>query len=277
MGPPPRASGGHAPLVRGAPAAHTVHMAERARTGRDAAASFVHSTQPSGADVLRVAVFRPAGFDAAASWPALLFLHGMGECGGDGRKHLTVGLAPAMLANLERWPFVVLFPQKPVLEDEWRHHEPALLALLDRAASEHRVDPQRVGVTGISQGGHGAWDLARRHPARFAAVAPVCGYPATPARGWREFERARDWSIERAREAAADVADALRGTPVWAAHGTQDPIVPVAFTDVVVEALRARGARPVYERLVGVRHAAWEPAYADPAFAEWLRERLGAR
>lgn len=276
MEPPPRASRGIL-LVRGARVAHTGGAMPHGTDDGRGAASFVHTTQASGADTLRVAVFRPAGFESGASWPALLFLHGMGECGGDGMKQLSVGLAPAMMANLARWPFVVLYPQKPVLEDEWRFHEPALLALLDRAASEQRVDPRRVGVTGISQGGHGAWDLARRHPARFAAVAPVCGYPATPARGWRDFERQRDWTIERARAAANEVADALHATPVWAAHGTLDPVVPVAFTDVVVEALRARGARPTYERLVGVLHAAWEPAYANPALPEWLRAQLGER
>lgn len=241
------------------------------------AASFVDATGPSGNGVLRASIYRPANFDPAVSWPCILFLHGMGECGADGARQLSVGLAPAILARPERWPFVVLFPQKPAPEDEWEDHEAALLALLDRAVREHGVDPARVAITGLSQGGHGTWELARRHPGRFAAVAPICGYPAPPARGWKVFDRARDWTIEAARASAAGIADALRDEPVWTVHGDADPIVPVDFTDAVVDALRARGAQPTYERLAGVGHDAWTDAYGGPALAAWLRTRLGAR
>lgn len=241
------------------------------------AASFVDASGPAGPNALRASIYRPAGFDPSRAWPCLLFLHGMGECGTDGTKHLTVGLAPAILANSERWPFVVLFPQKPRMEDEWEEHEAELLALVDRAVREQGVDPRRIGVTGLSQGGHGTWEMARRRPDLFAAVAPICGYPATPTRGWKNVDRRTDWTLEHARAAAGVLAETLRTKPIWTVHGVADPLVPVAFTDVVVEALRARGASPVYERLVGVQHAAWEPGYANPAMPAWLRERLGAR
>ncbi|MCY2959904.1 MAG: alkaline phosphatase D family protein [Planctomycetota bacterium] len=253
------------------------HLQQSGATRATGAATFVDATGPSGTGILRASIYRPAGFDSSVSWPCLLFLHGMGECGTDGTKQLSVGLAPAILAHPERWPFVVIFPQKPAPEDEWEDHEAALLALLDCTIREQHVDPRRIAITGLSQGGHGAWELARRHPGRFVCAAPICGYPAPPARGWKDFDRARDWTIDAARSAASGIADALRGLPIWSAHGDADPAVPVEFTDVVVEALRARGATPTYERFAGVAHDAWIRAYGEPALAAWLRDRLGAR
>jgi len=253
------------------------HLRSSASTRAASAATFVDATGPSGSGTLRSSIYRPAGFDASASHPCLLFLHGMGECGLDGTRQLAVGLAPAILGNPDRWPFVVLFPQKPAPEDEWEDHEAALLALVDRAVRQHGVDPRRIAITGLSQGGHGTWELARRHAERFVALAPICGYPAAPARGWRDFDRARDWTIESARSSAADLAEVLHAKPIWTVHGVLDPAVPVAFTDVVVEALRARGGQPTYDRLPGVQHDAWTTAYGNPAMAAWFREKLGVR
>ncbi|OYW06920.1 MAG: hypothetical protein B7Z61_00655 [Acidobacteria bacterium 37-71-11] len=38
------------------------------------------------------------------------------------------------------------------------------------------MDPARLLLTGLSQGGHGAWVLGARHLELWAAVVPVCGY-----------------------------------------------------------------------------------------------------
>ncbi|MDZ4773142.1 MAG: alpha/beta hydrolase-fold protein [Planctomycetota bacterium] len=228
-----------------------------------------------GSDSLPTTVYRPHDFTAARTWPTLLFLHGMGESGADNKTQLTVGLAPELRAHPERWPFVVLFPQKPHVLDEWEDHEAQLIALLESAVRDHAADPRRIAITGISQGGHGAWEIARRHPERFVAVAPICGYPAAPARGWGNFERKRDWTIEMARASAATLAQTLRAKPVWTAHGDKDPIVPVEFTDAVVEALRERGTTPHYRRFNGVSHDAWVRAYGEPALSNWLRDKFG--
>jgi len=242
-----------------------------------AAGTFVALPTPPGVGSLPTTIYHPPGFTDSRTWPTLLFLHGMGESGTDNVKQLGVGLGPELRAHPERWPFVVIMPQKPAPEDEWEDHEVALLALLDRAVRHRAVDPGRIAITGLSQGGHGTWELARRHPDRFVAVAPICGYPAAPARGWRNFDRERDWTLDQARSSAAGLAEILRGKPVWTAHGDKDPIVPIAFTDIVVEALRERGMTPTYQRLTGVSHDAWVRGYGEPALSAWLRDQLGVR
>jgi predicted esterase len=214
--------------------------------------------------------WRPGG-------PALLFLHGRGECGIDGQLQLAVGLPPALLRAPDDWPFLVVCPQKPSPDEDWEHYERETLGILDEALDLHGADPARVAITGLSQGGHGAWELARRHPARFRAVAPLCGYPAAPARGWREFDARRDFGLEHQAPAAGPIADALRATPVWAFHGEADTAVPANLTSVVVEALRARGASPRVSLYPGTGHDCWTRAYADPGLARFLRESCAAR
>lgn len=214
--------------------------------------------------------WRPGG-------PALLFLHGRGECGVDGQLQLAVGLPPALLRAPAEWPFLVVCPQKPSPDEDWEHYEREVLGILDAALDRHGADPLRVAVTGLSQGGHGAWELARRHPARFRAVVPLCGYPAAPARGWREFDARRDFGLEHQSPAAGPIADALRGVPVWAVHGEADAAVPASLTTVVVEALSARGAAPRLTLYQGVGHDCWTRAYADPELARFLRESCAPR
>src|SRR5947208_3338990 len=52
-------------------------------------------------------------------WPTIVFLHGSGECGEDGMKHLAIGLPQAIIWNRDRWPFLVIMPQKPDAHDQW--------------------------------------------------------------------------------------------------------------------------------------------------------------
>lgn len=237
------------------------------------------STVPAnvGLGSMRASVHRSAHLDSSSAPACILFLHGMGESGVDGKSQLGVGLAPAIRRDATRWPFVSLFPQKPAREQEWEAHDAGLMALLDHAIAAHGVDPRRIGIAGLSQGGHGTWEIARRHPERFALVAPICGYPAAPRRGWADFDSKRDWTNDHARAAAADVAEALHAKPIWTAHGAKDPIVPVAYTDLVVEALRERGAQPTYDRLEGVTHDSWTVTYAKAEYAAWFRHELRAR
>jgi len=74
-------------------------------------------------------------------------------------------------------------------------------AIIDRAIGEHGVDPTRVFVTGISNGGHLAYRLAVERSDRIAAIAPV---------------------------AASLVCDGRPGEPVSLLHihGTGDRFVP---------------------------------------------------
>ena len=66
---------------------------------------------------------------------------------------------------------VVVMPQKPTQDSEWEDHESAILTMLDLATEAHTIDPSRIAITGLSQGGHGTLMFASRHPGRFVAAS----------------------------------------------------------------------------------------------------------
>ena len=205
----------------------------------------------------------PPDYKASHASPCLVFLHGSGESGSDVAAPTRVGLGPQLVAHPERWPFLVLFPQKPTDQEEWEEHEDLVLAVLADARHHWRIDPDRTALTGMSQGGHGAWYLAARHPRLWSAVVPVCGYG-------------------RARTIASRIA----GLPVWAFHGLRDDVVEPREAELIVEELRrlrsSAGGDTMDTRLTlypGANHDSWDSAYAEPELPEWLlaRRREGKR
>ncbi|HRK20781.1 MAG TPA: hypothetical protein PLX06_03190, partial [Fimbriimonadaceae bacterium] len=68
----------------------------------------------------------PVGYGPGQKWPAILFLHGRGESGTDGRFQLWHGLERAIVRDSEKWPFVAIFPQKPEQDKLWPTEIPTL-------------------------------------------------------------------------------------------------------------------------------------------------------
>ncbi len=202
---------------------------------------------------------------AALGGPAILFLHGYGQCGTDGRKQLSVGLPPAVVKSPDR--FIV--PQKPVFNSEWEDHEPAVMEMLRLAAREGSIDPKRLAITGLSQGGHGTIVFASRHPGMFTAAAPVCAYTErrTDTNGQRLGERGATPDDP----AVVATAEKLGTLPVWIFHGSIDSVVPVAESRSLSGAIKKQGGDVRYTEVEGADHNSWDAAYADPDLAAWLR------
>ena len=56
-------------------------------------------------------VFVPRGYDGTKTFPVVLFLHGSGQRGTDGLGGVQGGLAPAIAARPDDYPFLGVFPQ----------------------------------------------------------------------------------------------------------------------------------------------------------------------
>lgn len=208
----------------------------------------------------------PAGVEPGGA--AILFLHGYGECGTDGKANMAVGMPPAVLRNPERWPFVVIVPQKPLHNSEWEDHETAVLAMLDQAAKEGLYNRDRLAITGLSQGGHGTIMLGGYHADRFRAAAPVCGY--VDRRFDQQQQRLEEFGACVTEPSMISAVDRLQTTPVWLFHGALDDVVPPDESRMLYAGLQTIEANASYTEYPQANHNAWDNAYADSDLAVWF-------
>jgi predicted peptidase len=192
-------------------------------------------------------VFVPHDYKRDKPYPLILFLHGSGESGTDGKKQAQVGLGPAIKKQEKTFGFIAVFPQSE--KRNWRADSEdgqRALKILDQVMKDYQVDPQRVYLTGLSMGGFGTWSLAAKYPDRWAAIVPVCG--------------------------GGDVKQAakIKDIPCWCFHGDADKAVPIAMSRKMVGALKEAGGHPKYTEYAGVGHNSWDKAYGTPELYEWL-------
>ncbi len=186
--------------------------------------------------------------EAATPAPVIMFLHGRGECGTDAWKPVSQGIGRAIMNDASRWPFVVIFPQKPDPQRQWEEYTPMVMGTLAAVRNDLPTDPTRTYLTGLSQGGHGTWAIAAADPSPWAAIVPICGYgdPAT-------------------------LAPPLASMPIWCFHGDADAVIKVDQTRAMVQALRAANAANLSTtEYPGVDHNSWDRAYAEPDLPGWL-------
>lgn len=184
--------------------------------------------------------------------PVILFLHGRGETGHDGLKQTAIGLSHAVRMQADKWPFLVVAPQKTGVDTLWATYRDSLNHLLEEVEAEFRPSTTRRYITGLSQGGRGTWDLATSLAWRFAAAAPVCG--------WTEPK---------------DAAERFSEMPVWAFHGQDDAVVDYRSAQEAVELLQTNGSPARFTLYPGVGHNSWDKAYMEEDLGEWfLRHEL---
>src|SRR5678816_2492216 len=98
-----------------------------------------------------------------------------------------------------------------------------VMRVVDEVTATYSIDPARMTITGPSMGGIGTAWVALRHPDRFAAAAPLCGYHSYFVR--RDFigKAIRPWERVIAEE-RSNSAWAWNGrhVPMYIVHGTMD-------------------------------------------------------
>lgn len=231
----------------------------------------------------------PTGYDAASDkkWPVILFLHGSGERGTDPWKVAVHGPpklirgpvpapAPAPIAPGTTPPpppppetaaaraqreesaaflkanFIVVSPQCPATT--WWDDD-GVLALLDEVMANHKTDPSRLYLTGLSMGGYGTWSVGLKYPERFAAIVPICGGGSTVD----------------IRRTGRDKKAALTTLGVWAFHGAKDPTVPLEESETMVAALKKAGVTDLQLTVYPeAKHDSWTETYNKPELYAWL-------
>ncbi len=209
-------------------------------------------------------------YDASKKYPLVYFLHGAGERGNDNEAQLMHGSTLFLRDSIrERYPAIVVFPQ--CAENSFwsnvkfsfdsvkqkrefifqKEGEPTIAMdlaqqLLKKLIKEYPVNKKQIYVAGLSMGGMGTFEIVRRNPKLFAAAMPICG------------------------GAEPSIASRLTNVKWWVFHGDADAVVPPAYSQTMVDALKAVNADVTFSLYPGVNHNSWDNAFAEPTFMSWL-------
>lgn len=215
-------------------------------TGADSASGgrgqFLHATYANAHGRRDYRLYLPQGYDIAGpARPLIVMLHGCTQSAED----FAVGTRMNALAD--RHGFLVAYPQQAGKanhakcwnwfrpEDQRRDAgEPSVLAgIVQRIAQEHRVDPQRVFVAGLSAGAAMAVVLGRAYPELVRAIGVHSGLPYASAHDVPSAFAA----MQRGGAASQDTGATV---PMIIVHGDADRTV----APVNAERLAAAATRP---------------------------------
>ncbi len=185
-----------------------------------------HSLQPVGLlpdeqIVVRDRTYRyslsvPERYEPNQDYALVVCLHGAGFTGE---------------AYLDRWKprlgegYILACPTYPAGAWFTRRAEDLVLATVQAVKKRYRIDPNRVFLTGMSNGGIGAWLIGMHHATLFAGIAPMAS------------------GID---DVLFPFLENLRTTPVYIIHGSQDQVMPVELSRKLAGELKHLGSPFVY-------------------------------
>ncbi len=211
---------------------------------------------------------------APAPRAAVIWMHGLGADGHDFEP-----IVPE-LGQPDSLPLRFVFPHAPMRpvtinagmvmrawydvggqggtrrEDEQgvRASQRAIEALIERE-KKRGLTAGEIVLAGFSQGGAMALQTGLRHPERLAGLLVLSSFLPLPD------------------TLAAEASPANRDVPIFMAHGTHDPLIPVSRARDSRDRLLALGYR-VQWREYPMAHAVCAEEIAD--LSAWLRRVLGA-
>jgi poly(3-hydroxybutyrate) depolymerase len=202
----------------------------------------------------RCGVYVPPSYYPARKYPLVIYLHGHTDTVS---RNIGWYHEPAALAD----PAIVLTPKCPVSEDgRWGDTSSKELSpmmektfeMIDIIRKKYNIDEQRLYIHGTSMGAIGTYAVIKKFPDMFAGAYAVCGW------------------------ASRSIAPQLSRVPFWAFHGEEDPVVPVAGSRGIYEAVLSYGGKQIrYTEFKGVKHDAWNYVNDNDTYKWLLAQRKG--
>ena len=185
----------------------------------------------------------PLTYQPAKGYGLVVCLHGAGFTGD---------------VYLERWrarlgdDYLLACPTYPSGAWFTRRAEELVLATIQYANRRYHVDPDRIFLTGMSNGGIGAWLIGMHHAPLFAGLAPM-------ASGLDDV--------------LMPFLANLRNTPIYMIHGVKDQVMPAELSRSISRELGALGYPHVYREHQYEHPTAgghYFPREELPALVTWL-------
>jgi phospholipase/carboxylesterase len=189
-------------------------------------------------------LYVPEYYTPDRAWPLVMALHGGS---GNGRGFLWSWLRDARSSGAILVAPTATGPTWALMGDD--NDTPNLARILDSVRSRWNVDPKRMLLTGMSDGGTFCYVTGFESTSPFTHLAPVAAtfHPLM-----------------------AEIADAerLRGLPVHIVHGRLDWMFPVQVARQTKDALSAAGANVTYRELDDLSHC--YPREMNAQILKWL-------
>jgi predicted esterase len=187
----------------------------------------------------------PESYDASRSYPVEFMLHG-----GVGRPKREEGepLWRSGYESLQQEDRLVVVPAA-WNEAFWWHERQAenLPEILREVRRLYNVDDNRVTLTGVSDGGTGAWFFAFKQPTEWAAFFSYIGHPGVlrspqSGGGYRLY------------------FENLMGKAIYIVNGEEDPLYPAASLQSFIEILEQEEVNHRFRVIEGGGHnTQWLP------------------
>jgi phospholipase/carboxylesterase len=203
---------------------------------------------------------------------AVIWLHGLGADGHDfepivpelvrpGERALRfvfphAPIRPVTLNGgyaMRAWYDIIAIDRRAAEDESGIRAAQALIETLIRRENARGIATQHIVLAGFSQGGAMALFAGTRYPEKLAGIMGLSCYQVLAAR----FD--------------AERGAANQSTPVFLAHGLQDPVVPPALGEAARRQLQAAGY-PVEWHTYSMPHAVCPPEVAD--IGAWLQRVL---
>ena len=173
----------------------------------------------------------PENYTRDKKWPLIICLHG-GY--GEGFEYIMTWLRPARTKG-----YFLLSPKS--FGDTWSMtlnsiDTRSVMRMLDDLRSEYEIDPSRIFLTGLSDGGIFTYIMGIERHELFAGIAPVAG--------------ALHMTVDPMLRTKTGIE-----VPIFVVHGVHDFIFPVQFTRQTNELLKEIGYDLKYEELPDWGHA----------------------
>lgn len=163
-----------------------------------------------------LSVFIPASYQTSKSYALIVCLHGYGFTGAEYLERWRARLGEGYLLACPTYPSGAWFT---------RYAEELVLETIREVRRQYHIDPNRIFLTGMSNGGIGAWLIGMHHAPLFAGLAPMAS-------------GLDDVLLPFLRN--------LRNTPVYIIHGAKDQVMPVSLSRSIVQELETLGYSHVY-------------------------------
>ncbi len=188
----------------------------------------------------------PPSYDPAEQIGLVVCLHGAGFDGETYLERWQSRLGNRYILACPTYPYGAWFTKKA---------EELVVATIHDLRRRYHIDPDRIFLTGMSNGGIGTWLIGMHHAPLFAGIAPMAG------------------GLD---DVLMPFLANLRNTPAYIIHGEKDQVMPVELSRSIVRTLESLGYPYIYREHQGEHpHAGghYFPKEEVPDLVAWFDSR----